>query len=642
MRNKNQKMKIAVCLLLGVFCLSLVSAHAQRYVAQMNYLPTTHGKTGASGQQYYKDRIKKIAELQYNTILISLGVNGLEFTAPREFSALQFSNAKLEEIIQYSFDQGLEPIVHVHLASKIGKGATVKKLIEKYPAIVSSVNNPIFGRTQNPYFVFPAEGARPSLNMTQGIYKPVIDWITARYPAQTGARSCKFINIGGDEFDTNVMQAFGTANGQDASQAFAKIINDIVDYVQTKPGNIKAVLWGDKLLSRNLGLAGGAHGVSDWNPDARLRNLFMHPKWRWNALFAQHPIDRNESPPESPYTTHKAVNYIDANNRKSMIIADWHYGDKYAIKSVPERWEYPSIDYFNALNFDSVWVTTWYTEVARSAGGGIYQNARMFTEYGRWKGAGGYMASVWFTDIPWRADFFQSDVILEDSIALFKRTWGTYALSQFSSDKFWESKWKRISRGSPPTSVAPVYTGGAGTSEPDAYLRLVVPGNKGVGAISVDPNTAIPNAHFNQEIRLTMTFDSAVKNGGKVKMALTGHQSQWWKNFIMFEAQESASGLRFKIDQKGGSQINFWRSGLSIARGDTLHVRIRNKKVVKFTFWDKSTGVTHALWSNGYLIKPLKTQFSGGRAYTMIEWIAPSGAPAEVRIGRIISERYWY
>ena len=110
----------------------------------------------------------------------------------------------------------------------------------------------------------------------------------------------------------------------------------------------------------------------------------------------------------------------------------------------------------------------------------------------------------------------------------------------------------------------------------------------------------------------------------------------------MFEAQETTYGLKFKIDQKGGTQKDFWKAGLNIAKGDTLHVRIRNNKIARFEFWDKSTETSHLLWQNGSLAKAMKGQFSAGeRAYTMIEWIAPSGAAAEVRIGRIITERYW-
>ena len=589
------------------------SVPSQKHIAQMFYRPSVTGISQAD----YKAHIDTIKILGYDTVQIGINKDAIVFTAPGTFSLLEFSSSDFSELIQYAIDQGLEPVVQTHLASKIY--AMVAPLLGTHPSLLDSTT----GKTHDPYYQFDA-----STDMLAGIYKPIIDWIIASYPL---SHPCRYIVIGGDEFDTDSMQTFGAAQGVDASEAWAKTINDIVDYARGF-NNLKVVLWGDKLLSPELGSS--SHGITGWTPDMR----FLNAAWKWNSLNAERNPTFPTEAKDSVYTTRKTINHI--NHKEDIIIGDWHYRDGRAIETSPTLWEYPSVDYFQSMGFDSVWAVAFHTEMDEV---NQFLNARMFAKYSEVKKVGGQVASVWFTYHPPYAFHFAEQVILEDTARLIDNPEGIRTLSQFSMTNYANSGWIDVLQNNPASYT--IATGG-NESIPlvrDAYLYLEVEaGAKGVGLLCQNENTVLNASDFDEEVSISTRLASGMVNDARMRTFLVADKNNFLAgNWLMIQTLETTAGLSFMIVQNGTTYVNQAVSGLSLSDGDTLNLSVQNDIVSTFEFVDADLGATYDIlalsgWNGS--ITSCKLQFTDG-AYTMLELLSPNGTAASIKIDRIAVER---
>jgi len=294
----------------------------------------------------FLQRLEILKKYDYNMVVFGMGSTGsssIAMHADGSIAPIGCSTEDMRKLVKHAIDLGLEPVFEMKFIGK--QFPLLREVIAKHPGLVIDPKNR--ATVLNAAYRMP--DGRDAYSATT---LALVDYLLGLYPADHPA---KYFFFGIDEFSAKDMEKLARKLGMTTGQAFAYCVNRGTDHVLAK--GITPMMWGDTMLSRELGTKDHGVTIPGYKPDARLTTA---AGGAYNAKRGLRTM----------------VNFL--RDRDKIIVVDWHYQPS-------PTGEFPSIDYFQRVGFKDVWGAPWHNAA----------NIRQFVRYAAKRGAGGMIATAW-------------------------------------------------------------------------------------------------------------------------------------------------------------------------------------------------------------------------------------------------------
>ena len=322
----------------------------------------------------FHERLERLAALDYNLVTFGMGTpssSTISLHADGTISPNGCSTEDMRGLVSHAIALGLEPVFEMKYIGK--QLPLIRELLAEFPGLVIDPTNK--ATVLNAAYEMPDGRSAYAATALR-----LIGYLLDLYPVE---HPPVYFHLGIDEFDADDMASLAERLEMTPPQAFAHCVNLGTDYLLER--GVTPLIWGDTLLSPQLGAPDHGITLPDYVPDPRHQSK---PGGAYHADYRSGSV-----------SLHTMVNTL--RDRDRVIVADWHYGPS-------STGEFPSVDTFQAMGFKDVWGCPWYNAI----------NLRQFSRYAASRGCGGMVATAWhMAYLP--GEYLRLEFILRSSAAHF-------------------------------------------------------------------------------------------------------------------------------------------------------------------------------------------------------------------------------